>query len=126
MLGCNTAIYDEVDKKWQFDRVNDSSATYFIKYNDNHFTYQQLITISKDKDVDKNSNQHKIVDLVEYDHFIIEESNVNSSPEILEGSYKNIIPLYSLIMSKCSFLIELVAKDKERKSEERILEDKFN
>ena len=21
MLGCNTAIYDEVDKKWQFDRV---------------------------------------------------------------------------------------------------------
>ena len=27
ILGCITAIYDNVDKKWQFDRVNDSSAT---------------------------------------------------------------------------------------------------
>ena len=71
-------------------------------------------------------NNPEIFDLVEDDHFIIEESNVYSSPKILEGIYKNIIPLYSLIMSKCSFLIELVAKDKERKSEERILEDKFN
>ena len=111
MLCCYTAIYDEVDKKWQFDRVNDSSATCFIKFNDNHFTYLQPIAISIDKDVDKNLNNPEIVDLVKDDHFIIEESNVYSSPEILEGIYKNIIPLYSLIMSKCNSLIKLVAKD---------------
>ena len=120
MLGCNTAIYDEVDKKWQIDRVNDSSATCFVKFNDNHFTYLQPIVISKDKDVDKNLNNHEILDLVEDDHIIIEESNVYSSLEILEGIYKNIIPLYSLIMRKCNSLIELVAKNKERKSEFKI------
>ena len=105
---------------WQFDRVNDSSATCFVKFNDNHFTYLQPFAIWKDKDFDKKSNQHKIVDLFEDDHFSIEESNVYSSPEILEGIYKNIIPLYSLIMSKCNSLIELVAKDKEIKSEFKI------
>ena len=62
-------------------------------------------------------NNPEIVDLVEDDHFIIEESNVYSSPKILEGIYKNIIPLYSLIMRKCNSLIELVAKDDQRKSE---------
>ena len=82
MLGCNTAIYDEVNKKWQFDRVNDSSVTSFIKFNDDHFTYLQPITISKDKDVDKNLNNPEIVDLVKDDHFIIKESNVYSSPEM--------------------------------------------
>jgi len=82
MLGCYTEIYDEGDKKRQFDRVNDSSATCFIKFNDNHFTYVQPIANSNDKDVDKNSNQYKIIDLVEDDHIIIEESNVYSSPEI--------------------------------------------
>ena len=117
MLGYNTAIYDEVDKKWQFDRVNDSSATRFIKFYDNHFTYLQPIDISIDKDVDENLNNPEIVDLVEVDHVIIEESNVYSSPEILEGIYKNIIPLYSLIMRKCNSLIKLVAKDDQRKSE---------
>ena len=104
MLGYNTAIYYDVDKKWQLDRVNDSSATCFIKYNDNHFTYLQPIANSKDKDVD----------LVEANHIIIEESNVYSSPVILEGT------LYSLIMSKRNSLIGLVAKDKERKSEFKI------
>ena len=104
MLGCNTAIYDDVDKKWQFDRVNDFSATSFVKYNDSHFTYLQPIANSKDKDVD----------LVEANHIIIEESNVYSSPVILEGT------LYSLIMSKRNSLLGLVAKDKERKSEFKI------
>ena len=65
-------------------------------------------------------NNPEIVDLVEDDHFIIEESNVYSSPKILEGIYKNIIPLYSLIMSKCNSLIELVAKDDQRKFEFKI------
>ena len=91
MLGCNTAIYDEGDKKWQFDQVNDSSASCFIKFNDNHFTYLQPIANSNDKDVEKNSNQYKIIDLVEDDHIIIEDSNVYSSPEILEGIYNPVI-----------------------------------
>ena len=42
---------------------------------------------------------------------------VYSSPETLEGIYKKSIPLYSLIMSKHNSLIELLATDKERKSE---------
>ena len=113
MLGSNTAIYDEGNKKWKIDRVNDSSTTCFVKFNDNHFTYLQPIAISKDKDVDKKLNNHENIDLVEDDHVIIEESNVYFSLEILEGFYKNIIPLYSLIMSKCNSLIELVAKDRK-------------
>ena len=52
MLGYNTAIYDEVDKKWQFDRINDSSATCFIKFNDNHFAYLQPIAIKNAKSPD--------------------------------------------------------------------------
>ena len=102
---------------WQFDRVNDSSATCFVKFNDNHFTHLQPIANSNDKDVDKNSNQFKMIELVEDDHIIIEESNVYSSPETLEGIYKNLIPLYSLIMSKSNSLIKLVASDKQRKSD---------
>ena len=65
---------------WQFDRVNDSSATCFVKFNDNHFTYLQPIANSNDKDVD----------IVEADHIIIRESNVYSSPETLEGIYKKL------------------------------------
>ena len=45
---------------------------------------------------------------------------VYSSPETLEGIYKNSIPLYSFIMSKRNSLIELVATDKQRKSEFKI------
>ena len=100
--------------------LKNSSATCFIKFNDDHFIYLQPIELSKDKDVDKKLNNHEIVDLVEDDHFIIEESNVYSSTEILEGIYKNTIPLYISIMSKCNSLIELVAKDKEKKSEFKI------
>ena len=62
-------------------------------------------------------NNPEIVDLVEDDHVIIDESNVYSSPEILEWIYKNIIPLYTLIIRKCNSLIEVVAKDDQRKSE---------
>ena len=32
MLDYNTVLYDDIDNKWQFDRVNDLSATCFIKY----------------------------------------------------------------------------------------------
>ena len=45
---------------------------------------------------------------------------VYSSPETLEGIYKSSIPLYTLIMSKLNILIELVAIDKQRKSESKI------
>ena len=42
---------------------------------------------------------------------------VYSSPKTLEDIYKKSMPLYSLIMSKRNNLIQLVATDKERKSE---------
>ena len=39
MLGCDTAFYDDVDNKWQFARVNDLSATCYIKYINKYCTY---------------------------------------------------------------------------------------
>ena len=51
MLGYNTAFYDNIDNKWTFDRVNDLSATYFIKYSNKHYTYiQPLSSHMEDKD----------------------------------------------------------------------------
>ena len=35
MLGYNTAFFDDIDNKWQFDRVNNLSATGYIKYSKN-------------------------------------------------------------------------------------------
>ena len=43
MLGYNTAFYNDVDKKWQWDRVNDLSATYYIKYSTHRYSYIQLM-----------------------------------------------------------------------------------
>ena len=40
-----------------------------------------------------------------------------SSPEVLVGIHKNIISLYSLVMSKNHSAVELVATDKKRKNE---------
>ena len=82
--------------------MNDSSATYYIKFSDKHFTYLQPVANINDKDIV----------IIENDHIIIGESMVYSSPEILEGIYKKYIPLYSLIISKRNSLIELVATDK--------------
>ena len=70
-------------------------------------TYLQPIANFNDKDIDK----------VDIDQIIIEASMVYSSLERLEGIYKKIIPLYSLIMNKHNSSIELLATDKERKSE---------
>ena len=51
MLGCNTVFYDNVDSKWTFDRVNDLSATCYIKYSNKHYTYiQPLSSHIEDKD----------------------------------------------------------------------------
>ena len=104
MLCYNTAIYDDIDKQWHFDRVNNFSATCYIKLSDKHFTYLQPVANINDKDIDN----------VENDHIIIGELMVYSSPQTLEGIYKNSIPLYRLIMSKRNSLIELVATDKQK------------
>ena len=53
----------------------------------------------------------------EKDEIIIETSNVYSSSKILGGIYKNIIPLYRLVMSKHQSSIELIATDKKRINE---------
>ena len=66
--------------KWQFDRVNDSSALCYIKFSDKHFSYLQPVANTNDKDIDN----------VENDHIIIGESMVYSSSETLEGIYKNL------------------------------------
>ena len=42
MLGCNTALYDDVEK-WKFDRVNDLSTTCYIKFSKNRYNDIQLV-----------------------------------------------------------------------------------
>ena len=77
MLGYNTAFYDDVDNKWQFNRVNDLSATCYIKYSKNHYTYIQPLAT------------HQEVDLfaTKDDECLISRANVYSSPEFLVGIY---------------------------------------
>ena len=69
ILGYNTAIYGDIGNKWQFDRVDDSSIAYYIKFNDKYFTYLQRVVNINDKYIDN----------VENDHTIIEEPMVYSS-----------------------------------------------
>ena len=69
MLGCNTAIFDKIDKKWQYDRVNDLAATCYIKFKDSHFTYLQPVANIEDKDID----------VIPPHHIIIEEADVYTS-----------------------------------------------
>ena len=80
MLDFNTVLYDDVDNKWQFDRVNDSSVTCYIKFSKNRITYLQSIANFNDKDIDK----------VEIDQIIIKESMIYSSPKQIERILKNI------------------------------------
>ena len=37
----NTTLYDDADKQWKWDRVNDSSETCYIKYSKNYYSYIQ-------------------------------------------------------------------------------------
>ena len=105
MLGYNSAFYDNKLKKWDFDRVNDLSATCFIKHDNNHYTYLQPLYSNQDKNY-----------IIEKDNdLIIPRANVYPVPDVLVGIYQNIIPLYSLIMSKYSSSVELVGTDKKRK-----------
>ena len=82
ILGYNTVLYDDVEQKWQFDRVNYFSATCYIKYSKNHYSYIQPVA---------NHNEKNFIYTYK-DGIIIKTSNVYSSPEILSGIYKNIIP----------------------------------
>ena len=107
MLGYNTAFFDDIDNKWQFDRVNDLSTTCYIKYSKNYYTYIQPLSTHQEKDFFETKE----------DKCIIPRANVYSSPESLGGIHKNIIPLYRLVMSKNHSIVELVATDKTRRNE---------
>ena len=48
MLDYNTALYDDIDDKWQFDRVNDLSVMCCIKYSKSHYTYMQPLANHKE------------------------------------------------------------------------------
>ena len=83
------------------------SATCYIKYSKNHYTYIQPLA---------NHKKNNFFD-VEKDECIVPRSNVYSSPEILGGIHKNLIPLYTLVMDKNHSKVELVAIDKTKKHE---------
>ena len=44
MLGYNSVFYDNKLNKWDFDRVNDLSATCYIKHDNNNYTYLQPLS----------------------------------------------------------------------------------
>ena len=104
MLGYNSAFYDNKLNKWDFDRVNDLSATCFIKHDNNHYTYLQPLSSNQEKNFIKEKD----------DDLIIPRANVYPVPDVLVGIYQNIIPLYSLIMSKHNSSVELVGTDKKK------------
>ena len=79
MLVCNTELYDDVDKKWQWDRVINLSATCYIKFSKSHYSYIQPMAHINDR-----SFGHP-----EKDEITIPTANVYSSPEILGGIFKN-------------------------------------
>lgn len=55
MLGYNTTLFDDVDKKRQWDRFNELSATCCMKYSDNHYEYIQ--PKANDNKIDYNSER---------------------------------------------------------------------
>ena len=112
MLGYNTALYDNKHNKWEFDRVNNLSATCYIKHNMNHFTYLQPLS----------SHQEEVFLVKKDDELLLPRVNVYPSPEVLVGIHQNIIPLYSLVMSKNHSLVELVGTEKKRKMNIRLIQ----
>ena len=70
MLGYNTALYDDIDNKCQFDHVNDLSTTCHTKYSKKHYTYMQPLANHIE---DNFLNDEK-------DGCIVPRSNVYSSP----------------------------------------------
>ena len=101
--------YDDIDNKWQFGRVNDVSATFYINYSKNHYNYiQPLANNEKDNFFD-----------VEKDECIVPRSDVYSSPGILGKIHKNLTPLYTLVTDKNHSKVELVATDKTKNTKIR-------
>ena len=70
MLRYDTALYDDIDDKWNFDRVNNLSATCYIKYSKNHYTYTQSL---------ENHKEDNCLN-TEQDECIVSRSNMYSSP----------------------------------------------
>ena len=58
------------------------------------------------------SHQEEDFFVTKDDEVLIPRANVYSSPEVLVGIHKNIIPLYSLVMSKIHSAFELIGTDK--------------
>ena len=79
------------------------SATCHIKYSKNHYTYMQPLTNHTEDDLLNN----------EKDECIVPRSSMYSSPEILGGIHKNLIPLYSLVMIKHNSKVKLLATNKK-------------
>lgn len=94
-------MFDGIDKKLQWDHVNELLATCYKKQSDNHHKYIQPIV--HNYEIDFNFKRK--------DKIIIPKAPIYSSPEVLNGIVKNIIPLYCLIMTKNHSRVELVSSN---------------
>ena len=75
MLGYNTVLFGGFDKKWQWGRVNELSATCYINYSANYYTCIQPM-----------ANRNEIAfNFHKKDEIIIHTVNMNSSLELLDG-----------------------------------------
>ena len=91
------------------------SATCYIKYSENHYTYIQPLSSHQENDFFETKD----------DECIILRANVYSSPKSLGGIQKNIIPLHSLVMNKNHSIVELVDTDKKRKNEYQMMTSSY-
>ena len=73
MLGYNTALHDNTHNKWEFDRVNDLSATCYIKHDMNHLTYLQPLSSHQEEEFCEKKD----------DELIIPRANVYPVPDVL-------------------------------------------
>lgn len=105
MLSYTAALYDNVDNKWQLNRVNDLSARCYIKCSKKHYTYIQPIVNMNEK---RFSHPEK-------DEIFIPTANVFPSPEVLYGILNTIILLYKLVISKDHSIVELLSCNKDKK-----------
>ena len=73
----------------------------------NHYTYLQLLSSHQEKDFYADKD----------DELILPRANVYPVPDVLVGIHQHIIPLYSLIMCKNNYSVQLVGTDKKKKKE---------
>ena len=71
----------------------------------NHYTNLQPLSSHQEEDFSAEKD----------DDLILPRDNVYPVPDVLVGIYQNIIPLYSLIMSKHNSSVQLVGTDKKEK-----------